>query len=135
MRSVLTFAAALLVSLLAGGLALQFIVERVRADEAFILAYMTLPLLVIASLFILALTLGLVRTRRGVDMAASGLALFFLAAGTGLSALDWLSAPTTQIGNRGVALIGAIAAGALVAVAVQWLMIRRLGSGPAAGQG
>jgi hypothetical protein len=135
MKSVAIFAAALVLSLLAGGGVLQLVAESVRPDETFVVAYLVLPLLVMANLAILALTLILMGTHRGVDLAAVGLALFFLAAGIGLSALEWLSAPTMQIGHRGVVLIAAMAAGCLAALAIQWLMIRRLGSRPAAGQG
>lgn len=135
MKSVAMFAAALVLSLLAGGGVLQLVAESVRPDQTFVVAYMVLPLLVIANLSILALTLRSMGTRRGVDLAAFGLALFFLAAGIGLSALEWLSAPTMQIGNRGVVLIAAMAASGLAALAVHWLMIRRLGSRAAAGRG
>jgi hypothetical protein len=135
MKSVAIFAAALVLSLLAGGGVLQLVAESVRPDETFVVAYLLLPPLVMANLLILALTLRLMGTHRGVDLAAVGLALFFLAAGIGLSALEWLSAPTMQIGHRGVVLIAAMAAGCLAALAIQWLMIRRLGSRPAAGQG
>ncbi|WP_439576147.1 hypothetical protein [Phreatobacter sp.] len=135
MRSIVTFAAALLLSLLAGGVALQIIVERVRADESFILAFFALPVLAVAFLVVLGLALGLVRTRRGVDVTAAGLGLFLVVAGLSLAVLEWLSAPTAGIGSRGAVLIGAIAAGSLVAVAVQWLMLRRLAAQPAAGEG
>lgn len=135
MKSVAIFAAALVLSFLVGGLALQAIVESVRADQGFIIAYIALPPLVAASLVILGLALGLVRTRRGVDVTAAGLALFFTVSGLSLAALEWLSAPNAGIGRRGAVLIGAIALGSLVAVAIQWLLVRRLAEARPVGEG
>ena len=135
MKSVAIFAAALVLSFLAGGLALQAIVESVRADQGFIIAYFALPPLVAASLVVHGLALGLVGTRRGVDVTAAGLALFFTASGLSLAALEWLTAPNAGIGRRGGVLIVAIAVGSLVAVLVQWLLVRRLVAARPAGEG
>jgi hypothetical protein len=120
MRMVLTILFALLASIPAGGTVAVLLADLTRADETFILVFFA-----IAPAALLASAIFLFAAARGATTGAAKIMLGLIALTfVLLGGWEYLSAPATDTGLRGVALIGSIALTLAVIVLVQWLIFR-----------
>lgn len=118
MRLVVTILFALLASIPASGIVAVLLAEWTKADESYILVFMGIaPVALLAcAIYLFAATRGAVFPAMKVMLGV--IAVFFILFG----GLEFFSAPTPDIGKRGLKLIGAIALTAAIIVIVQGLI-------------
>jgi hypothetical protein len=123
-RMVLSLCAALILSLLAGGMVVQVIAQAVRGDEVYILAFMWVPLVACLCLVVLGVTGAIAGTVGALDRAAMILGLLAAAAGIGLLIWSLVAGGGANLAREGP-LIAAFVLPVWAVTLTQWWLLRR----------
>lgn len=134
MKTFFVFLGAFLLSAFAGGLVVQSVAVWAKGTEEYILAFAALPMIAVISIVVVWLVYVIGRSRRGLDIAAVSmiavLALLALAA----TGFDYASVGMRALRQTGP-LMGSIAVGGSLAIAIQWWLVGRRKKRLMAGEG
>ncbi|MBN8941860.1 MAG: hypothetical protein J0H01_20300 [Rhizobiales bacterium] len=125
MKTALLFFFAFLLSAFGGSLVVQIAAEMARGDMEYILAFMAIPFFALVAVVVLALCYGLGSGPRPLDLAAlimAGIVIALCAAAIGL---DVKTMGSAQAMRKTLPLLGSMALGGCLTIAIQWWLIRR----------